>query len=376
MIIVGGSFSGVMAARELSHTGLNVLLIEQGTGLGEPFHTTGGVAKFWLEDMNVVPPKECYASAIKGVKLMTDVTENTWNFNKVIGYTLHPDKYMKWLSEPLDCSILLRTRVTDIFETKDGHVGVKTGSKYFTAKYVVAADGPNSIIARKCGMYERLHSDSEHIGMEYWIPNFREEIDKEIVTLHFSTVYAPKGYVWHFPAGEQVKVGLGIPTIMHKRPKERLDAYFKEQLKFEPQIENSHGGIIPTDQPVKNPVWKDKVFLAGDSAKWCSPLHGGGILFALAAGKYIGQSIRDNFLDNKRISKQYKKDIKWILKTLKMHYKMKKLIYSMDDHDFTEMIEILKGFEQKTSEPNTEIKRLGRYLIKKKPSWIFRILFR
>ena len=371
-------FSGVMAARQLNHRDdLEILIVEQGNGLGRPFHTTGGVAKFWLENMGVVPPDECYASRLTGMRLKSDENEHTWRFGRTIGYTLHPDKYMEWLGKDLNCEIVFSKRVTktEIIENGEKEIEVTAGKNKIRTKYLIAADGPNSIVARSCGLYQRLKPDSEHIGMEYSIP-YREEVnEKEIVTLHFSRTYAPHGYVWRFPAGDQIKVGLGIPTSAHKRPKERLDSYFREILKIKPEVITAHGGIIPTSYPLTKPVFKDRIFFTGDAARFCSPLHGGGILQALVTGKIIGEAINKNFSHPKEIRREYMTKISWTLKTLKMHYRMKKLIYSMSDHDFTQLIDILKSYKISNFDPNVEIRKLGWFILRHKPQWFLRILF-
>src|SRR5258707_1202445 len=97
--------------------------------------------------------------------------------------------------------------------------------------------------------------------------------------------YIRAGYSWSFPAGDELRVGVGSfwPSHHVKEPTVRLAA----DLDLPP--EGYQGNWIPHQL---RPAVEDGVFFTGDSAGHCLPLTAEGIRTALYFGLACGRELR------------------------------------------------------------------------------------
>jgi flavin-dependent dehydrogenase len=105
------------------------------------------------------------------------------------------------------------------------------------------------------------------------------------LALYLDPKYVPDGYSWSFPAGDEVRVGVGSFDPHHhvKDPTLRL----VEDLGREP--EGFQGNWIPHRL---RPATGDGVFFVGDSAGHCLPLTAEGIRPAFHFGLALGRELR------------------------------------------------------------------------------------
>ena len=98
--------------------------------------------------------------------------------------------------------------------------------------------------------------------------------------------YIRAGYSWSFPAGDELRVGVGSfePRDHVKQPTVRLAA------DLDVAAERYQGNWIPHKL---RPAVGDGVFFAGDSAGHCLPLTAEGIRTALYFGLACGRELRD-----------------------------------------------------------------------------------
>jgi len=97
--------------------------------------------------------------------------------------------------------------------------------------------------------------------------------------------YVPAGYGWSFPAGEEIRIGVGSfdPRFHVREPTERLASDLDaERIHYQ-------GNWIPH---ALRPATEDGVFFAGDSAGHCLPLTAEGIRTALYYGLACGRELR------------------------------------------------------------------------------------
>ncbi|CAB4958021.1 unannotated protein [freshwater metagenome] len=117
-------------------------------------------------------------------------------------------------------------------------------------------------------------------GLEVHPPGRSDEL-----ALYLDPRYVPDGYSWSFPAGDEVRVGVGSFDPHHhvKDPTLRL----VEDLGREP--EGFQGNWIPHRL---RPATGDAVFFVGDSAGHCLPLTAEGIRPAFHFGIALGRELR------------------------------------------------------------------------------------
>jgi menaquinone-9 beta-reductase len=95
----------------------------------------------------------------------------------------------------------------------------------------------------------------------------------------------PAGYGWSFPAGHELRIGVGSfdPRFHVREPTERLATDVgSERVRYQ-------GNWIPH---ALRPATEDGVFFAGDSAGHCLPLTAEGIRTALYFGIAVGRELR------------------------------------------------------------------------------------
>jgi flavin-dependent dehydrogenase len=98
--------------------------------------------------------------------------------------------------------------------------------------------------------------------------------------------YVPAGYGWSFPAGGEVRIGVGSfdPRFHVKEPTVRLATdLHAETVRYQ-------GNWIPH---ALRPATEDDVFFVGDSAGHCLPLTAEGIRTALYFGIAAGRELRE-----------------------------------------------------------------------------------
>ncbi len=348
VIIVGASFSGLMTA--LSLKSKKVLLIEKRKQPGTPVNSTGAVPIEWINKMGVFPSKECIAGNLSGLELVAPNGESAVLKNaQPDGMVLYPDRYVKWLADrAVDAGNEL---VTDtIFKGLtlenggDPKVAVETSRGTFRGRYVVGADGAASPVGRSAGLGERPAPEDMHIGMEYTVENKGVQ-DPEVFRLYLGHEVAPLGYAWSFPEGEdRLKVGLGIPQSTSLNVKRMVEKFLDKYPEFKTPISKSNGGIIPTAPPLKTAV-KKNIVLVGDAAHFCSPLHGGGIWFGMLSGQLAAAALSRS--DPAMYDRLWKSKLGGVLSR---HYKLKRVIYSMSDNNFDDLIKVMKAFVKATEQ--------------------------
>jgi flavin-dependent dehydrogenase len=178
---------------------------------------------------------------------------------------------------------LLADQGSFTFETAkvDGRTGhiVHTDRGDIKASHIVDALGwrrvlgsgqniqpPDALLSR--GL--EVHPNGTGSDMEIWI-------DRS---------YVPAGYGWSFPAGEELRIGVGSfdPRFHVREPTERLATDIQA-----PAV-RYQGNWIP--HALRDAV-EDDIFFVGDSAGHCLPLTAEGIRTALYFGIAAGRELRE-----------------------------------------------------------------------------------
>jgi len=277
VIVCGASFAGLTVARELTGSGARVLVLDR-YEIGERQTSACAAPTRWLEALG----------------LMTSVRQT---FDDLVFHTPHVDTrmHLPWSFSTFDypelCGLLWAQSDAE-FETAtvEGRaavpasavnggprpIAVATDRGVVTAPLVVDALGwrrvlgdgyqpPDAPLSR--GL--EVHPGGSGDDLELWI-------ERGVV---------PAGYGWSFPAGDELRVGVGSFDPRHhvKDPTvalaERLDL----------PAERYQGNWIP--HRLRDGVDRD-VFFCGDSAGHCLPVTAEGIRPAFYFGIACGREIR------------------------------------------------------------------------------------
>jgi len=267
VLICGASFAGLAVARELAGTGADVLVIDR-YEIGERQTSACGIPTAWLEALE-----------------LTDALQQT--FDELVVHNPHTTaRYaLPYTFSTFDYRTLCEALADQgefSFETakvqqRHGRT-VSTDRGEIRARLIVDALGwrrvlgaganvqpPDALLSR--GLEVHPHGSGE--DLEIWI-------DRS---------YVPAGYGWSFPAGDELRIGVGSfdPRFHVREPTERLAVDLAaDRVRYQ-------GNWIP--HALRDGT-EDGVFFAGDSAGHCLPLTAEGIRTALYFGIACGRELR------------------------------------------------------------------------------------
>jgi geranylgeranyl reductase family protein len=181
----------------------------------------------------------------------------------------------------------------------------------FRSRTVIAADGVNSIVARRLGFYQRWPARSVALDMMEETPrDVLRDVDPS--TLWVAYGYGngasrlardrrvPEGYAYIFPKRDHVNVGIGYVL-----------SYFRESVDAAPyDLQRAFVGrlvergilrgtsersnftpfLIPVGGPLRNPG-RGRVLLAGDAGGFVNAFTAEGIYYAMVSGELAARAI-------------------------------------------------------------------------------------
>lgn len=380
-VVVGGGPAGSNTARLLKEYNpeLDVALFEKGKepaancagGLGLPFYT----------HMGIEPPEEVVDTHIREVVLAGPTEELSLEVEDVnledidwvpddydyLGWVLDRQAWDNWqLEQAEEEGADVRRRHTVKELNQNGNVTLKVMDREENEEVKVKADnvalanGPNWDLAIQAGFDEsdvQPERSHLHMGRQYHMkdPEYFENYGHDTVYVRFDRRYAPQGYVWSFPEGDEyTRWGNGVPLSSEESAPECLDRFLKDNDKYkytETARENTNA-IIPTANPLETAVNRN-VALIGDTGHHCDPMHGGGMMFGSRAGKAFAQAVAR---DDMGLYDQIWKDD--FLDTIQHRFVIRDMLYNMSNAEYDRFISSIKDFNVQGVNPDNEIPRM------------------
>jgi menaquinone-9 beta-reductase len=281
VVICGASFAGLTVARELRATGARVLVLDR-YEIGERQTSACAAPTDWLVNLGL---EESILQTFDSLLVHTPGTSVRWP----IGWTFSTFDYRRlcellWAQSAAQFETAkVDGRSSNVAASGDG--GVAAGETHIlhtdrgdvSAPLLVDALGWRRVL----GVEDNVQPPEALLsrGLEVHPGGRAEDLE-----LWIHKGYVRAGYGWSFPAGDEVRIGVGSfdPRDHVKEPTVRLT----EELGSEPL--GYQGNWIPH---ALRPATEDGVFFVGDSAGHCLPLSAEGIrtafYFGIAAGREL-----------------------------------------------------------------------------------------
>jgi geranylgeranyl reductase len=273
VIIIGAGPAGLECARLLQESSLSVLILERKRVIG-PKVCAGGVIEtietFDLPDRKL---RSFYREYVV-IKKRIHQFSSRIPIHVVDRYALGQYQW-GFLKNASNIKMMTETSVNRVEKGR-----VFTKKEIFGCKYLVGADGANSIVRRF------LNLPSQYtIGVYYDIP----EIKKQLI-FHLNGRSLKTGYIWEFPHQEFTNVGIYYnPRFLRtKNARQELHRYMQKR-NYKPQRRAYRA--FPIMYLYKGCRFENHVFLAGEAAGLASKLTGEGISYAMISGREIARRI-------------------------------------------------------------------------------------
>ncbi len=296
VIVVGGGPAGSTTARRTAQQGLRVLLL----------------------DRECCPRvKPCAGGVVDPAREALDFSIDSIVQRRINGQTIHapsglqvdcsrPDESGVTVLRPDFDQLLLKKaeeagatvhegeRVTNVKQDTSSVQVTTKEKKQYTAKYVVGADGVNSVVARRLRFYNGWKENSAATAIEMEIEVGQETVERvcaavnneDRTTLHIFFGPIPFGYAWCFPKKTILSIGAGCRQDKALKLRENFKTWFK-QFKKTHEIHSRtlsySGARLPFLEPAETTV-KNRAILVGDAAGFVNPFDGEGIQMAIRSG--------------------------------------------------------------------------------------------
>ena len=190
--------------------------------------------------------------------------------------------------------------VNDLLFEGNRVIGVKGKSvdgseKEFRGNLILGADGPNSIVSKKVGLYQ-MDMDHTAVGIRCYYENVKDLTDQ--IELHYVEEINP-GYFWIFPAGKnRANIGVGLLKSIVKKERRNLGEIminiinsdnFKYRFSDAILLEKPTGWNLPLGS-IKRKNHGEGFLLLGDAAGLVDPFTGEGIGNAMVSGQIAAET--------------------------------------------------------------------------------------
>ncbi|PTX95570.1 geranylgeranyl reductase family protein [Opitutus sp. ER46] len=303
--IVGAGPAGGAAALEFAGRGLHVAVIEQAV---PPRYKTcgGGVLARALRrvplDFRSVIERECHVAEL--VHHQPNLRFTCQRDYAIVSMVMR-DRFDALLVDTArqkagDVQLHAGTAVRQVTLEPAG-VRLVTTRGTFIARFVIAADGANSTVARQLA----LPALQDVVPAVEWESTFPAEVFARHTTARFDFGFVPAGYGWVFPKGNHLSIGVGSTRRSGPNLPETCRRYAAALGLDEPLTESRHGYVIPC-RPRARLFATPRVLLTGDAAGLADPVTAEGISAGIISGQLAARAILDGAFDDAAVRRRYR----------------------------------------------------------------------
>ena len=298
VVVVGAGPAGCSAAEAVAAWGGEVLLIDKKSEIGSPVQCGGFLPE--AVELEKLMPRAHLPEVLREIPerivlhrtQLQRIYSPSGNYKQfaVAGRVLDRrayDRYLAARAAGAGARVLpaTRARLEEGIVQLSGHFNGK-----IRPEIIIGADGPHSIVSRAMGN----PIQETGICLEYEMADVN--IDPDAAEMYFSAQYAPGGYAWIIPLGQDMaNVGVGVRAsyLAGQKLPLILDRFIREHTIAAEKLAGGEvlavmRGLVPAGGTV-GAIQKDNMLLAGDAAGHVMATSGGGIPLAVVAGRIAGE---------------------------------------------------------------------------------------
>jgi flavin-dependent dehydrogenase len=185
------------------------------------------------------------------------------------------------------------------------YVDLRTNVGLFRARWVIAADGANSLIARQTGAAE-LRNLVPALECEVTLADEQMALLRQ--TARFDFGFVPAGYAWVFPKRDHLSIGV----LTTKRGAAHLPEEYRRYLDHlgirQPLHEDRRGYIIPC-RPRARMFDTSRLLFVGDAAGLVDPVTAEGITAGILSGQLAARAIVDGRGEERAVKRIYRETL-------------------------------------------------------------------
>lgn len=210
------------------------------------------------------------------------------------------DWFLARAAERAGATLIQSCTVKQVSARDDG-VEIESDRGNFRAKFVVAADGVHSAIAKAAGWPE---PPALAPALEHEIFLSSEDLARfgQMPRFDFNTIDA--GYAWVFPKQNHLSVGIMCTRRVCRDLQVKLAEYLHRLGITRVEKTERHGYLIPLT-PRHGPLARGRILLAGDAAGLVDPVTAEGITHAILSGQLAAAALAEGRMDAGRVASIY-----------------------------------------------------------------------
>jgi geranylgeranyl reductase family protein len=290
--IVGAGPGGATAALELCRCGADVILIEKqdlprykvcGGGL------TGKAQKLLPLDIRTIAERQCTSATMTLLERGLSFTVS--RAVPVISMTMRAelDQQLVFSAQKAGAKLAAGSSLLSL-DCRHSYVSLATSQGPVNARFVIAADGVHSRVARAAGWPDhRLLAPA----IEAEIAVSEEDLQRFSSSARFDFDVPPYGYGWVFPKRGHLSIG-----VLSVRSRDRdLPQHFLRYLQClrltRVHREERHGFFVPLSMRSSR-LARNRILLVGDAAGLADPVTAEGISHALQSGQWAARALLES----------------------------------------------------------------------------------
>ena len=288
VIVVGGGPAGATAARGLAQCGVDTLLLERAR-LPRYKSCAGGIPVRTARalDFPVDPVVEDTVTGLH-ITYLGRRGFTRWAQTPLV-YMVMRDRFDALLVErarEAGARVREGAAVRAVRREADGF-RVLVGETALTCRYLVAADGANSAVARALGLGRGL---VESVALEAEVDAGAAARARWRGCMNLDLGYGPWGYAWVFPKEELLSIGVVLPRPFGGSIRAELDGYLA-RLGLDGSSARWLVGHKILFRRERTPIAGEGAALLGDAAGLADEFSAEGIYYAIRSGQLAAAHI-------------------------------------------------------------------------------------